>query len=138
MSHHCKNIIIHCMDFRLQDDIAWHMKSKGIMGDCDVVSVAGVMKDLVSPEKPEYRDFILKQVRISHDLHNMRRVILLHHTDCGAYGGHKAFASEAEEDAKHVTDMREAAAIIRNAFPDVEVVPMLIKMTDSGNRFVEL
>lgn len=138
MSHICKNLVIHCMDFRLMKDIYKWLEEKGFAGDCDEVSVAGVTKDLVHPEKPEYRDFILKQIRISHDLHNMRRVILIHHTDCGAYGGHKAFADEASEDAKHISDMKEATEIIRNAMPDVEVLLVLVKMTPNGNEFVEV
>lgn len=138
MSHTCKNLVIHCMDFRLMEDIKNYLGKNGIMGDCDEVSVAGAAKDLAAPEWPSSREFILKQIRISHDLHNMRRVILMHHTDCGAYGGHKAFADELEEEQKHIRDMQEAAGIIKSQWQDVDIKLILIKIAAGGNEFREI
>lgn len=132
--HECHNLVIHCMDFRLQDDIWWWLKSQGITGDSDIVSLAGAVKDLVSPEVEEYRKCLLKQIRISRELHGMKRVVLMNHTDCGAYGGRKAFEGDiAKEEKKHIEDMKNAAIIIKNEFPDLEVMLVLIKMGGNNN-----
>ena len=93
---------------------------------------------MVNPASPFNRDFILKQIKISYDLHGARKVILMHHTDCGAYGGHKAFDSELEEEQKHLRDMEEAARTIESQWPGIEVAMVLIKMTAKGNEFVEI
>jgi len=138
MGHACKNLVIHCMDFRLMKDIRCWLQSKGLVGDTDEVSVAGATKDLVAPDWPSSREVILKQIRFSYDLHNMRRVILMHHTDCGAYGGHKAFANELEEERRHICDMKTAANAIKVRWPDIEVKMVLIKIKESGNEFAEI
>lgn len=134
--HECHNLVIHCIDFRLQDDIWWWLKSQGVTGDSDIVSVAGAVKELVSPEIEEYRKYLSKQIRISRELHGMKRVILINHTDCGAYGGKKAFEGDtAGEEQKHLEDMKSAAIIIKNEFPDLEVMSVLIKMGENNNNF---
>jgi len=138
MSHTCKNLIIHCIDFRLMDDIYAWLRENGFAGDCDTVSLAGASKDLLDSDRPEYGDFILKQIRISHDLHKMRRVILMHHTDCGAYGGRKAFGDALEEERRHIHDMQEASRKIKSRWSDVETVLVLIKMGGGENEFVQI
>ena len=45
MSHQCKAIIIHCMDFRLIKETQRWLGEKGYLGDCDIVSIAGASKD---------------------------------------------------------------------------------------------
>jgi len=135
MSHHCNHLVIHCMDFRLQDQIVLHLRLKGLFGDCDIVSWPGAIKDFVSPEKPEYREHMFKPIEIARDKHGVRKLTLLQHMDCGAYGGKGAFKSESEELEKHASDMREAAALIRHKFPDMEAMMKIIIM--DGDRVKE-
>ncbi|MBU4453345.1 hypothetical protein L6259_00860 [Candidatus Parcubacteria bacterium] len=123
------------MDFRIQEDVNNWMKEQGILNNCDFIAVAGGVKDLVSPEKPEHRELLLKQVRISHDLHSMKRVILMNHTDCGAYGGRAAFSSDHEERERHVTDMKNTASLIKESWPDIEIKIILAVM--EGDRIKE-
>jgi len=136
MSHMCQNLLIHCMDFRLQKDIKNWMEEKGILGDTDLVSVAGAGKELLSSE---YRDFLLKQIRLSKELHQMKKVILMSHTDCGAYGGRAPFLGDLQkEEEKHLSDMNNMASMIKESFPDLEVKMVLLKMSDNGNIFSEI
>lgn len=54
--------------------------------------MAGGAKSLASPEHEADREFLLAQVEKSIRLHGTDRVILMLHSDCGAYGGlHKIF-----------------------------------------------
>lgn len=122
------------MDFRLTQDIFNWLEKQGIVGDCDTVAVAGASKQLANPDEEKYRDFLLKQIETSYKLHNMRNLILLHHTDCGAYGGKEAFASQEEEIEEHILDMSKSAEILKQKFPDLEVMKVLIKM-EEGNKF---
>ena len=61
-NHHCKNLIVHCIDFRLGKKIKSYMEERGLLGDCDIVSVAGGVKNT---------DFILEQIGISANLHHI-------------------------------------------------------------------
>ena len=57
------------------------------MVNSDPIKIAGGAKVLASPEREADREFVLDQIRKSMRLHGTRRVILMVHSDCGAYGG---------------------------------------------------
>ena len=121
------------MDFRLTDAINKWLEEKGIMNDCDMISVAGIAKVIADdPDSPEAK-FILKQFELSKKLHNTKTLYLMHHTDCGAYGGHKAFANLEEEKAKYLADMEKASAIIKSVVPDLEIKFVLADINDDGS-----
>lgn len=117
MSHKCSTLIIHCLDFRFIPDLKKFLADEGLMGDCDEVSIAGGIKDLLG----EGRDLILKQVDISSRLHSISRVIFIAHEDCGAYGGKKSFANDETEFSKHKEDLAKAKEIILTKFPELKV-----------------
>lgn len=132
MSHRCKTLIIHCIDFRLGKAIKNYLEEQNLLGDCDVVSVAGAAKNLASPENGFEREFLMKQIDISKKLHHIAEVILMNHSDCGAYGGSSEFGSKEEEKKKHFEDMERVAEMIRKKYPDVNVKKIFADIDDSG------
>lgn len=102
------------------------------MSDIDIVSIAGAAKNLVSPKLPSDREFVLRQIEISKGLHGISQVILMNHTDCGAYGGRKAFRSDNAEKTQLINDMKQAAELIRAAYPNLEIRTVLAKISASG------
>lgn len=121
--HHCKYLIVHCIDFRIQKEIKKYMQQEEILGDCDVVSCAGAVKN---------KDFIIEQIGISVRLHNTKEVILVNHTDCGAYGGSQNFNSPQEEKDFHTNEMRVAKEAILAKYPDLLVKILLVKILPDG------
>ena len=57
----------------------------------------------------------------------MKTVILIAHWDCGAYGGNKVLGGGEEEKAKYTDDLRAAAKVINNNFPEINVELLLAK-----------
>src|SRR3989338_11545977 len=125
MPHACKALIIHCIDFRFAKAIKKYLEDQNLFGDIDIVSVAGAVKNIVEPKERGHADFLMKQIDISKTLHDIKEVILMNHTDCGAYGGRKAFNSEGEERKKHFSDLKDAEARILEKFPELEVKKVL-------------
>lgn len=123
MPHNCKSLIAHCIDFRLGKAIKDYLERVGLLGDCDEVSVAGGVKNT---------DFLLGQIDISVNLHKIQEVILCNHTDCGAYGGSKAFGSPEEENNFHVAELKKAREMISAKYPSLTVKMMLAKIQPSG------
>lgn len=138
MPHHCKTVIVHCIDFRLGKAIKKYLEEQNLLGDCDIVSVAGAAKNIASPENDSEREFLMKQIDISKKLHNISEVILMNHSDCGAYGGSSAFSSKTEEQKKHSDDMNMAAEIIRQKYPDLHIQTLLADIEDSGKINIKL
>lgn len=132
MSHHCDHIVIHCMDYRLQEQIVLNLRLKGMFGDCDIISWPGAIKDFISPKKPEYREHMFEPIHISYERHEARMLTLMQHMDCGAYGGKTSFEDENQEFERHASDMRQVADLIREQFPDMEIMMKIITM--DGDR----
>ena len=119
--HTCKTLVIHCMDFRLMEPIFSYLKKRGLVGLCDEVSLAGGIKALADDANGPTAQTLLKQIELSKALHQIDTVMLMNHTDCGAYGGQAAFVSRAEEHEKHLRDMRAVRDLIAVRFPGLAV-----------------
>lgn len=128
MVHHCKYFIAHCIDFRLGRAIKDYLEENGLLGDCDIVSVAGAIKD---------SSLLLEQLDISVRLHNTREVILINHLDCGAYGGSGAFSSSDEEHKLHVEELKKAKKAVLAKYSSLKVRTVLAKIQPSGEVIFE-
>jgi hypothetical protein len=131
MSHHCPALVIHCMDFRFHSAIRDWLISLGLKDQCDLVSLAGATKGLADRDQSS-TEIILKQIDIARQRHGIREVYIMHHLDCGAYGGRAAFRGVREEHAKQVADMTAAASIIQQHYPNLTVAKVLARI-DEGN-----
>ncbi|MFA5013220.1 MAG: carbonic anhydrase [Candidatus Paceibacterota bacterium] len=134
--HSCSSILFKCIDYRLQNETKRWLAENNLAGDCDVVSVAGASKGL-SDDEPAVVKLLLDQVKISHDLHSAKKVILLHHSDCGRYKAAYEFENEEEEKLTQITDMKKSEEIIKKHFPDMEVQKVWAQMLDSEGKSVE-
>jgi carbonic anhydrase len=120
--YQCDAAIIWCFDNRFDLGFRKFLKRIGV-ANSDPIKIAGGAKSLASPDRESDREFVLEQIRKSIRLHGTRRVILMLHSDCGAYGGlADGFGGDARAEAEHhQEELRRAAAILRNAIPGVEV-----------------
>lgn len=136
MSHSCSSIIFHCMDFRLINAIRRWMQEQKLIDNCDVISIAGASKIIVDGNEIQ-RNVFLDQIDISCRLHASKNVILLHHSDCGAYKNSYDFSSPEEEKKKQLEDMVLAEKIIKERFPSVEVIKIWAQMNDFDGINIE-
>ena len=80
----------------------------------------------------------LKQLEISSRLHGIKRVILVAHQDCGAYGGSKAFASIDDEFKRYNDDLNTTETLIKEKYPTLEVKKFIATFDDVGEiKFIE-
>src|SRR5215831_18591824 len=102
--YHCDAAIVWCFDNRFDLGFRKFLKKIGVENS-DPIKVAGGAKSLASPEHESDREFIVDQIRKSIRLHGTDRVILMLHSDCGAYGGLGGrFQGNAEAEAAHFRD----------------------------------
>jgi carbonic anhydrase len=118
----CDAAILWCFDNRFELGFRKFLKRIGITNS-DPIKIAGGAKSMASPEHESDREFVLEQVRKSMRLHGTCRVILMLHSDCGAYGGLAGgFEGDAVAEAKHhERELQLAAANLRAAIPGVDV-----------------
>jgi carbonic anhydrase len=120
--YHCDAAIVWCFDNRFQLGFSKYLKRLGVVNS-DPIKIAGGAKSLVSPEQERDREFVLEQIRKSIKLHGTRRVILMLHSDCGAYGGLAGgFGGDAKAEAlHHEAELQRAAEWLKNEIPGIEV-----------------
>jgi len=121
--------VVSCIDARFELVTRKFLKKRGILW-ADPLKIAGGAKAFASPADESERSFALGQVRTSMRLHGTHRVMLIVHTDCGAYGGLQAFdGNEEREAANHESELRIAMAFLKNNIPPIEVECYYLKFT---------
>ncbi len=124
MYHYCDALLVTCEDFRL------HQRKDGrnylldfikqLKMDCDIITRAGGIKDLVHYDKKEFRDSLERDIMVSLNLHNSHTIILLNHEDCGAYSNFN-FSSREEELQQHYNDLKEAQKILSSQYSNKKI-----------------
>jgi carbonic anhydrase len=120
--YRCDAAILWCFDNRFDLGFRKFLKRIAVV-NADPIKVAGGAKCLASPEREGDREFVLEQIRKSVRLHGTRRVILMVHSDCGAYGGLAGgFGGDARAEAvHHERELACAANKLREAIPGLDV-----------------
>lgn len=121
-SYQCDAAILWCFDNRFELAFRKFLKRIGVVSS-DPIKIAGGAKNLASPAIETDREFVLEQIRKSMQLHGTKRVILMVHSDCGAYGGLAGgFGGDTQaEAAHHEKELARAAANLLKAIPGIEV-----------------
>ena len=120
--YECDAAIVWCFDNRFELGFQKFLKRIGVQHS-DPIKIAGGAKTLASPERESDREYVLDQIRKSIRLHNTKRVILMVHSDCGAYGGlaHGFGGDTRAEIAHHKVELEKAAAFLEPAIPGIQV-----------------
>lgn len=122
----CDAAVVWCFDNRFELLLRKVVKRLGLEY-YDPIRIAGGTKYLVSPQGEDDRQFVLEQIRISMRLHETRTVILMLHSDCGAYGGLAAFGGDAVKEAEHhCADLQRAASFLLSQIPELTVKPLFV------------
>lgn len=133
MPHTAQAVALTCIDFRFRKALHEFFENELNLHAVDHKADAGGVQQLV--EKGPVQDWILKNFQIAFTLHNVNKVILINHQDCGAFGGSAAFKSEEEEINFHETLLRHAASIVKSMFTDKEVEAYLALLQNDKVTF---
>ncbi len=115
-----KLMALTCMDWRLHmpGGIAAHLAREYGTAELSVFATAGAAKELAHDSARSRMAFAQLELVAG----KIGRLVLLSHTDCGKYGGSKAFASPEEELRILCADLDAAKARIETAFPKLKVL----------------
>ena len=112
--HTCDACVISCMDFRIYKENTLHkfLKEDGVES-YDLISVPGAGKAIIYVLS---RQLVINSIRISMELHKSKVIYIIHHRDCGAYGGSSACESPEAEFKMHKSEMEKAEKILKTEF----------------------
>jgi carbonic anhydrase len=109
--------IVWCLDDRFSGLLGAFSKD---LANFDLVKIAGGAKALAGGASPE-RDFVLNQIKTSIRLHSTKRIVLMLHRDCGAYGGSKNFADEDAEKDYYMSQCATAKEFLAEEISDLPI-----------------
>lgn len=128
MSHKAQAVVLACMDFRFRKAVQNFLETDLGLHDVDLKTDGGGVKMLL--ENGAVNEWICKNFEIAFELHGVERIILINHTDCGAYGGSKRHESEQAEKSFHENELRKAVELLKNKYPDKQVKAYLAILAD--------
>lgn len=112
-------LVICCKDYRYVQAIQRFVRKRGVRW-YDLKATAGGLRALQDAPRI-VRQWILRDVRLVYRLHGIRRIIIVQHQDCAAYGGSQAFKSFHDEQAFHRRQFQRARRLLRRTFPGVRI-----------------
>ena len=113
-------LLICCKDYRyIQPTQRFIRQRLGVRWYDLKATAGGVRAMLDSPGT--VRRWILRDIRLVYSLHNVRRVLLVHHEDCAAYGGSAKLGSLARQRRFHRAQLRRAARLLQREFSGLTV-----------------
>lgn len=116
--HTCEAALITCEDYRLhqrkdgRNYIAQYILSLDV--DCDLITRAGGVQDLLRQSGTGSADSVIRDIDVSHRLHQVDLIVCVNHRNCGAY---VKFKSLDEEFRRHHRDLRRTLNMFHLLFP---------------------
>lgn len=122
--HRCESLLVRCMDFRflekLEEMLDKLFAKEGGFGKHDSPGPCG--GGSLSIIDREARKQTFKAIDIACKKHEIKRIIIVDHIDCSAWGGSVRFHNHLEtERAFHIDKLRESARILESEYPNLTV-----------------
>jgi len=136
--HSCEAVVLTCIDFRFWKETVEFVELEIGIRNFDFPSLPGSAKAI---NESIGEDLAMNCVSVPCDLHHAKKIIIVNHQDCGAYGGSEKFSGSDEEEQKfHEEELKKAKEKILAKYPDKEVVLIYAKLVDEKDSidFVKL
>ncbi len=130
MSNQAQAIALTCIDFRFRKALQEFFENELNLYAVDHKADGGGVKMLLN-EGP-VRDWIFANFEIAFNKHNVNRIILINHQDCGAYGGSEAFEGLEDEMNKQEIQLRHGVSVVQSKYPDKQVEAYLALFDING------
>lgn len=121
---HCEALLLTCMDYRLANETAAYMDARGLRDKYDHVILAGASLGALNDRFPQWSDVFFGHVDLAVQLHEVHRIIILDHRDCGAYRMLKGEAAVKDAESElntHVKQLYLVRSTILARHPHMEV-----------------
>lgn len=124
-------LLLSCMDFRLMDDAERYMSGRGLRDKYDHIVLAGAALGAVTDKYPAWNKTFWEHLDIAIKLHNIHKVIVMDHRDCGAYKvilGEDFAKDPPKEKEVHANKLKELAGLIKKQHPKLGVELLLMSL----------
>lgn len=129
--HRAKALVLSCIDFRFVGLEQSFLSNQHLGQAYDWVALAGASLALTGFPRPAEAEVFWDQLALSKQLHDISKVIILDHQDCGAYASvyKQPFSDLTSEQNLHAQYLHQAYKQIRQRYPDLDVELYFVKLT---------
>ncbi len=136
--HKCEAVVLCCIDFRFWRETMQFADEKLKIKSYDFPKLPGAAKAI---NESNEEDVSQNCICVPCDLHKVKKIIIVNHEDCGAYGGSGKF--EGDKDAEqefHSQELRKAREIIKQKHPDKEIMLYYARLSENNQQvqFIEI
>jgi carbonic anhydrase len=124
-------LLLSCMDYRLTNETERYMSGRGLRNKYDHVILAGASLGALTDKYPAWNQTFWEHLEVAIQLHQIQKVILLDHRDCGAYQvilGEDFAKDRAKETTVHAGQLDELRKRIGAQYPTLEVETLLMSL----------
>jgi Putative carbonic anhydrase len=131
-------MVLACIDPRMQEPVFDYLKKRGLDGQYSQFTIAGAAIGVVAPKFADWHKAFWDNVGASRELHNIKRVIVIDHRDCGAAKiayGPDSIATPEKENAIHRTVLADFHKQVAARAPKLAVETGLMALDGSMMMF---
>lgn len=128
--HSCEAVVLTCIDFRFWQETLEFVKKELNVKVFDFPSLPGSVKAI-----NEGDNLAIGCISVSAELHYVKKIVLINHQDCGAYGGSAKFnGDDAAEQKFHESELQKAKKKILEKYPGKEVILVYAKLVENKDN----
>ena len=113
-------LVICCKDYRYIQPIQRFVKQRLGIQWYNLKATAGGSRALLDSPSVVQK-WILRDIELVYRLHGVRRVVIIHHADCAAYGGSAKLGKPAQERRFHRAQVKRTGRLLRKNFAGLKV-----------------
>ena len=125
-------MVLSCIDPRFQPKVFNYLKKKKLTGKYSSFTIAGSAIGVTSKKFKKWQSTFLDNLSTSIKLHNIGKLIIINHEDCGAakiVNGKKDFNSVIEKKI-HKDSFKKIKSIIDRKFPELKINFKILSLKD--------
>jgi carbonic anhydrase len=128
--HSCEAVVLTCIDFRFWRETVEFVEKKLGINNFDFPSLPGAAKAI--NESISDDNIAMKCISVPVDLHHVEKIVIVNHSDCGAYGGAVKFNGDRDAEQKfHIGELEKAKEKLQKKYCK-EVISVYAKLNDEN------
>lgn len=125
----CETTVIQCLDYRFRSPTRTCLQDGLDVKNFNIIGLPGSAKPFLENRKTPW-----KGIKVAYEQHDCRSFIIVHHADCGAYGGSSNFENAINEESFHRKQLKEMKSRLLEAYPDAEVKLVYARLIDNKSK----
>ena len=137
MKYNYKAMILSCIDPRFQPIVYNYLKKKKLTGKYSSFTIAGSAIGVTANKFKKWHKTFWENFDTSVKLHNIKRLIVINHRDCGAakiINGKKEF-SKVNETKVHKNSLQKIKKIFKKKYPKLSIELKIISLNSKVEKF---